>query len=168
MLQEQIMALMERINGCTFASLDATTRIGGLRRVVTNERVLLFTNKNTNGYENRVRRLLEKAGKNPDHFRLGDLQWGTRIPNTPLIEHRGFIYLQTVLLQPGREEFFMPNGIQLTAEAAKAFIPRISQERLVAVHTYAIENIRGIRLLGESLTDEEAPRPRRPILKIRS
>jgi hypothetical protein len=166
MLIEKVEALLSSINGCTFASLDTeTSPAAGIRKITTNERVILFTNKNSSGYEAKVKRHLEKAGKNPEDFVLGDLPWGTRRPGTPLIFHCGFWYLQTIILEEGESVYLMGNRL-IPPERVSAFVrhERTSQGlpegEEVKVRTYALENIKGLRVLGEDLVDPKAPRPR--------
>lgn len=162
----QIKDLLSSINGCTFASLDACTEpTPGVRKVTTNERVILFTNKvQESGYANMVRRRLEQAGKNPDDFVLSDLPWGERVPETPLIYHAGRHYLQTVLLHPGEEKCFIGKH----EVSCKTMFPNkgtnqgLSDDSEVVVRTYKLENITAIRLLGE-----EVVAPKRKILSLK-
>lgn len=169
MLLSQLQEILSRIRGCTFASIDAETKVAGLRKVVKNERVILFTNQKTSGYENLVKRRLERLGRDPDSFVLGQLPWGERVPGTPLIKHRGFYYLQTVLIERGSEDYFVG-----TRPVDKRMLPSfgikprqlnqgLPTEYQVQCHCYALENITGIRLMNEDLVDGLAPRPRKKL-----
>jgi hypothetical protein len=113
---DQLQNLLSNIEGCTFASLDTVTvpvlkggknnpMQGKIEKHCKGHRVMLFTNKNSNAYESKVRRHLIKEGKNPDSFELGPLPWGQRIPDSPLIEHKGEYYLQCVFLNAGDVEY---------------------------------------------------------------
>lgn len=168
MLLHQIQRVLSGFKGCTFASLDAETKEGGLIRRVTNERVMLFTNTNSSGYENLVKRRLAQEGKNPDLFVSGDLAWGERLADSPIISHRGFYYLQTILMAEGEVTYLTPTGGVVPTEIALGMLRRpknnqgLSDAKAVVIHCYALENLKSIRLLGE-----EVPKPRRKILGIR-
>lgn len=162
-----ILPFLRAIKGCTFASIDAMTKPApGIRKETTGERVLLF-NSRVSGYEKMVRRRLSEIGRDPDSFIVGDLPWGLRLPDEPgcLIVHKGVYYVQTILLSVGRERFYSITGNEISAEVAAQFLPRsglersngvsnsqgLPNDRAVRVHTYALNSITGIRLLGESL-----------------
>lgn len=153
-----VLDTLSNINGCTFASLDAETYpVPGIRKSVLSERVLLFTNQKTSGYENMVRRRLVSVGKNPDNFALSDLPWGNRIPGTPLIEHRGKYYLQTVLIAPGLVKYTSSaTGREIDPRAYGIKHKRASQGLPVGedviVLTYKLESILRLRVLGETLS----------------
>jgi len=166
----QIVELLTQIEGCTFASLDAITKpTPGLRKVVTNEQVILFTNKKSSGYENMVKRRLEQAGLDPDTFTVGELPWGSRVPNTPLINCAGSMYLQCIIRKPGKSQYFIGQR-ELSPEAAKVFLPRdkgspnqgLPRDKEVVCRCYALESITAIRLMGEEVVAQRA------ILSIRT
>ena len=155
---EQIIDLLKSIRGCTFASLDAETIVKGFRHVKTGERVIVFTNKKSSGYENMVKRRLLGAGLNPDSFVLGDLPWGQRVPDTPLITHKGEYYLQTIFLGAWTSKYYL--GSQEVPEHLLGGIitrPRhyeqgLPKEKEVTVKTYKLSSITGIRLMRETLS----------------
>jgi hypothetical protein len=68
--------------------------------------VMVFQNKNSNGYENMVMKRLIAEGKNPESFELGKRAWGTRIEGTPLIEHKGEYYLEVIFLKSGVVSYY--------------------------------------------------------------
>lgn len=149
----EIKDLLDKIHGCTFASLDANTMEGGIRRVVTNESVILFTNKGGSGYEGMVRRRLAEAGLDPSGFVLSELPWGERVEGTPLIyhKHKDRHYLQTILLKPGRVQAFI-NDTELDPDVLKKPGGRnqgLPDDRRVVVQTYGLDNILALRLMGE-------------------
>jgi hypothetical protein len=100
--------LLAEIDGGAFATIDATTKPDpAVTKVTTGKRVILFTNtKGQSGYAAIVRRRLLEAGKNPNNFELHDMTWGTRIPNTPFIEHKGKTYLQCIDLTDGDSKYY--------------------------------------------------------------
>jgi hypothetical protein len=147
-----IKELIDKISGCTFANIDSVTYPrAGIRQETTGTRVLLFTNKTGSGYERMVRRRLIEAGKDPDNFVLSDLPWGERIPETPIISHRGELYLQAIVLAAGMSRCFLRD----TEVNCCDFLPasRRSNQGLgdnsVFVRTYKLDSIIRIALMGE-------------------
>jgi hypothetical protein len=151
---EALQLLLDRVNGCTFATIDSTTKpMPGLRKVTTGTRVLLFTNKEGSGYEALVKRRLIEAGKDPRNFVLSDLPWGEKIPNTPIIANRGFYYLQTIVLKPGQSVGYVGNREVNIDDYCP---PRRTNQGLpkedeVVVSTYRLDHIDRIALMGEVL-----------------
>lgn len=150
---ETLKTLLRQFKGATFASLDATFSPNpGIRCVSRGERVILYRTNGMSGYEAMVKRKLEAAGKNPDLFTVGDLPWGQRVEDLPLIYHHGKHYLQTICLAPGLRRYFSVTGRELSEGAALAGKKRRYAPEGVYVNTYDIEHIDALRLLGEELT----------------
>ncbi len=150
-----VKELLSRINGCTFASLDAETMPKpGLKCITTGESVILFTNKKSSGYENMVKRRLAEAGLNPASFSVDALPWGERIKNTPMIIHNGKTYLQCIVLSEGKNEYFVgrylvnPKDWGLRASHPNQGLP---EDTAVKVRTYEVNNITRLSLLGETV-----------------
>lgn len=175
-----IESILAPISGATFASLDTQTEVplkGGksnplqgrvVKRCLGN-RVMLFTNKYASGYENKVKRHLEKAGLDPVSFNAGALPWGKRVPNSPFIEHEGKLYLQTVFLAAGDVEYFQRTDLvdmgflpihkeNITGLPTKTGSEHQGLERdsQVIVRTYAIDSILAIRAFGQQAEDDAA------------
>lgn len=152
--------LLDKIQGCTFATLDTETEPSkGIKKINKGERVILFTNKRTSGYDNRVRRRLIEAGKNPANFVLGDLPWGRRLPNSPLIENKGKYYLQCIRLADGVSTYYIgdreisePAGLMLRKRWTNQGLPESEQ---VEVCAYKLESIQRIALMDEVLVAKE-------------
>lgn len=152
--------LLDKINGCTFASIDTVTEpSNGIKKVTKGERIILFTNKKSSGYENMVKRRLEEAGKNPDDFVLGDLPWGKRLPNSPIIENNGMHYLQCVRLAEGQARYFIgdrevrdPSGLGLRQRRTNQGLPKGDE---VEICCYRLDRIERIALMGEMLVSED-------------
>jgi hypothetical protein len=147
--------LLDKIQGCTFATIDTTTNSNGITKVTTGERVILFTNKKSSGYENMVRRRLQEAGKDPDGFRLGDLPWGERLENSPIIVNKGQYYLQTISLVAGQSKYYIgrrevrdPSGLHLRSRGKQ---PGLPPGDAVKVSCYKLESIDRIVLMGETV-----------------
>lgn len=110
--QAQLIAILseEKTNkGCNFAGFDAITtpklkggksnpHQGLAQKVHTNQLVMLFSNKTGSAYGKMINRRLEAEGKE-GNFEVGKLPWGTKVPNTALIEHKGSYYVQVIYCQ---------------------------------------------------------------------
>lgn len=68
---------------------------GLVEKEVLKARVEL-TRKDT--YSNEVKARLISEGKNPDEFKVQKRPWGTRIGDSPIIEHKGNKYLECIFL----------------------------------------------------------------------
>lgn len=167
MQPELVLDLINRINGVTFAGLDCVTDVklkggksnpmqGRVTKRCDGNRVMLFTNKKSSGYENMVKRRLEQEGKDPSSFVLGKLAWGERIPESPIIEHKGAYYLQTIFLAAGKSTYFLDGQpiakediIGLDDKDVGSGRQGLEDENKVVVRTYKFDSIRCIRLFKE-------------------
>lgn len=111
-----LQSLLADVNGNTIISIDTVTiptltggksnpMQGKIRKVMIGGNVMVFTNKNSNGYENMVQRRLAQEGKDPESFELGERSWGERIKGTPFVEHKGQMYLEVIFLRPGKSHY---------------------------------------------------------------
>ena len=127
----KIEQLMQDVNGNSFIAITTETIVklpggkknplqGLVTKRTTGSNVMVYQNKTTNTYENMVNRRLEKEGKNPGSFSVGPRAWGTRIPNTPFVEHNGQMYLEVIFLHCGEVKYFVgenqidPSTLDLT------------------------------------------------------
>jgi hypothetical protein len=165
----QIEALLNTINGATFAGLDTLTEVklkggranpmlGRVTKRTMGNHVMLFTNKNTNGYDAMVKRRLAAEGKNPDSFKLGALPWGTRLPNSPVIENKGKYYIQTVFLKGGKSEYLLDGQpieksaiVGLDDKPIESGKQGLADDNAVVVRTFALDSILEARLMGEAV-----------------
>jgi hypothetical protein len=183
---EQMKALLMSFEGATFAGLDTVTVPtlkggkanpfqGKLAKHCNGSRVMLFTNKKSSGYENKVKRHLEKAGLDPESFQMGALPWGERLPNSPLIVNKEKHYLQCVFLEAGTVEYrateeIITNGfldVGMSHYCNGDYVPKenipglsdktgsehqgLERDSQVIVRTYALESIVALRAMGEQL-----------------
>jgi hypothetical protein len=106
------------INGASFIGLDTLTTVkltggksndqqGRVQKCTVGSSVMVFQNKNVNGYQNMVKRRLQSEGKNPDTFELKPRTWGVRIDGTPLVEHKGEYYLEVIFLVGGETSYLL-------------------------------------------------------------
>lgn len=156
MKQEDFIDLLSRVRGCTFAALDAQTSPSpGVRKVTMNEQVLVFSMRSGSGYEHMVKRRLAEIGRDPNSFSVGDLPWGRRVDNTPVIAHAGKYYVQMIVIRPGLSECFVGNHRVNCAAFGKknpaGYGQGLPDDRRVIVHTYCLDNIVRLTLLGDTL-----------------
>lgn len=164
----KVKEVLGRINGCTFAALDADfAPSAGFRKTIVGEVVLLYRTKGVSGYENMVRRRLVDCGRDPSNFTVGDLPWGERVEGLPLIENRGQFYLQTILTKEGEARHYLGTG-QFEQEVNPKDFPTVFKrdadiisaaesqglppEKAVIVRTYKLESLTEIRLMSEKIT----------------
>jgi hypothetical protein len=106
---------IENVNGSSIISIDTTTiptlaggksnpDQGRIAKVSTGHNVMVFQNRNSNAYQNMINKRLIAEGKNPE-FEVGPRQWGTRIKNTPFVEHKGEMYLEVIFLRSGKVSY---------------------------------------------------------------
>jgi len=90
---------------------------GRVRKIHTGFLSMVFTNKMKNSYEAMVNKRLAEEGKEAD-FVAGKLTWGTRVEGTPIIEHKGNHYIQTVQFQTAEklDEFCKNTGIEFSGK----------------------------------------------------
>ena len=118
------------VNGATFVTIDTTTvptvrktvdtedgrepnaHFGRVRKHTQGMNVMVFQNKTTNGYENMVKRRLEKEGKDPTTFELSERKWGVRLQDQPFVEHKGELYLEVIVLNAGTTHYTI-DGVEV-------------------------------------------------------
>jgi len=95
------------VEGGTEPKRVANPHFGRVRKVTEGMNVMVFQNKNTNAYDNMVKRRLVKEGKDPSTFELGERAWGVRLPKTPFIEHKGQHYLEIICMKAGTTTYLL-------------------------------------------------------------
>lgn len=141
---EEMEELFSNISGNDFVYIKTETKpslTGGKKNVMqgkitkSNEaNVVVFQNKKSNGYENKVKSRLIAEGKNPDAFTLGERAWGTRKPNTPIIEHKGKKYLEVIFLSTYSTEYYI--------EKANC-IEEIEKDKIIGLKPSSTDNGQG-------------------------
>lgn len=159
MLIDDLTTLLSSLRGATFASIDTETMPTlGIRKVTKGTQVLLFANTKSSGYESMVKRRLAEAGFDPDSFTVGELPFGERVDDLPVIVYNDNHYLQTIVLREGSSECFIGST---PVDCSILKMPRSSNrsqglpsDKTVKVATYKLDSILEIRLLGETLPKE--------------
>lgn len=166
MKHTQLVKAIQNVNGASFIGLDTVTNVvlsGGkknpLQGCVTKHMkgasVMVFSNKNTNGYEAMIERRLIQEGKDPTAFQLGPRAWGTRVPNMPIVEHKNNYYLEVIFLKAGTVHYEV-NGV-VTDPAYIVGMPERKEnedsqgglENKVIIRTFAADSIVELRVDGK-------------------
>lgn len=163
-----VLNAIANVNGSSFISIDTVTvpklsggksnpHQGRVQKVMTGANVMVFQNKNSNGYENMVNRRLIAEGKDPASFTLGPRSWGTRLENMPIVEHtkNGATkhYLEVIFLKAGTSCYLLDgqvvpaSSIQGLQEATEGEQGGLSDK--VVIRTFDVENITEIRADGK-------------------
>lgn len=172
--------VLNDINGAEFASIDTLTMVplnktmagrgtgdnphyGKVFKRTEGIQVMVYTNKNSNAYENMVKRRLVKEGKDAADFVLGERAFGTRIENTCFIQHtlKGEtvpqLYLEVICIGngPKRTEFLQLTDKGLVPIAKEDIIGMRPEtvnpegqgglENTVVIRTFKVENVKRIR-----------------------
>lgn len=163
-----LIAALQNVNGSSFVGLDTLTtpklsggkknpQQGRVTKRMHSASVMVFQNKNINGYEAMVQRRLIAEGKDPVSFELGERTWGERIPNLPIVKHEkdGTVkhYLEVIFLKPGKVEYLLDGN-----PIAKADVVGLNEseggeqgglDNKVIIRTFAAENITALRIDGQ-------------------
>lgn len=154
------------VNGATFVGIDTTTDVtlrGGKKNPLQGKvvkrtigsNVVICQNKSGSSYVNIVRKRLQKEGIDPNLFEPGESKWGTRIPETPFIEHKGKIYLEVVFIKSGSVINYV-NGKVTPTDEIEGY-PQVrhphTQEMLtnkVVLRRYSVDSIDRITIGGKT------------------
>lgn len=155
-----IRELLKNVNGGTFISIDTITPVtlkggkknpmqGRVTKSVKGSNVMVFQNKTTNAYENMVNRRLNKEGK-ATAFSVGPRAWGTRIENTPFVEHNDQLYLEVIFLSAGERQMLVDgapyNGaIEGFVETEETAVQGGLNDKVI-IRTYNVANITSITI----------------------
>ena len=154
---------MANINGASFVGLDTHTDVtltggkanpmqGRVTKRMIGATVMSFQNKNFSSYEAMVKRRLVAENKDPGNFELGPRAWGTRIPNMPIVEHKGEYYLEVIPLTAGVISYEL-DGAPIDKSAIIGLKSSTSGEQgglenKVIIRTFKAESITALRIDG--------------------
>jgi hypothetical protein len=166
MKHSQVVAAIQNVNGASFIGLDTLTEVkltggkknpmqGRITKRMVGASVMVFQNKNTNGYESMVERRLIAEGKDPTAFELGPRAWGTRIPNMPIVEHKDKYYLEVIFLKAGAVEYKL-DGAHIDEADIEGLPSRKDDpdaqgglDNKVVLRTFAADSVTEIRVDGK-------------------
>lgn len=165
----------KKVNGNTIISMDTCTipkLLGGkknpmqglVRKITIGSTSQIFQNKNGSSYESKVKRNMAKEGANPDDFTVQQRTWGTRVPNTPIIEHTDKAgnyneYLETLGIRAGKVHFEF-EGKEIAKEdiegyKANTYGTQGGQEDKVIINNFKFDSILSFRLDKQSYVVED-------------
>jgi hypothetical protein len=153
------------INGASFVGLDTHTDVtltggkqnphqGRVTKRMIGATVMSFQNKNFSAYEAMIKRRLVVEGKQPEDFQLGERAWGVRLPNMPIVEHKGEYYLEVIFMQPGKVEYLLDGAV-----VPASFIIGLKDttagkqgglEDKVIIRTFKADSITELRIDGQA------------------
>ena len=159
--------IMADVSGASFIGLDTVTTpklTGGKKNLMQGRiekhmdgaSVMVFQNKNSNGYENMVNRRLEKEGKNPATFNVGQRAWGERVDGMPIVTHKGDDYLEVIFLKAGEVRYTLDGqpieysdieGMKPASDSSQGGL-----EDKVVIRTFKADSIKTIRVDGQSVS----------------
>ena len=150
----------QNLAGATFLTIDTLTPVkltggksnplqGRVTKLVTGSNVMVFQNKNINGYDAMVKRRLEKEGKDPGSFVIGPRAWGEREDGMPFVHHNGKMYLEVIFMSAGDVEYLVDDlpyvgniqGLPVSTEGHQGGL-----DNKVIIRTYTIENVVAITI----------------------
>jgi len=159
-----VSTVFSKVSGSSFVGLSTkTTPIltggkknpmqGRITKIMTGASVMVFQNKNSNGYENMVQRRLAAEGKDPESFVLGNRVWGERVANSPIVMHKDKKYVEVIFLRSGVVSY------ELDGQAIdkKDIIGMVDKDdgvqggldNKVIIRTFAEESITQVNIDGE-------------------
>ena len=108
-----LSSIFANVNGASFVGIDTVTspklkggksnpHQGRVQKHMEGASVMVFQNKNSNAYDNMVKRRLEAEGKDAESFKLSPRAWGERVDGMPIVQHKGAEYLEVIFLNSGR------------------------------------------------------------------
>jgi hypothetical protein len=152
---QSIIDLLINYNGHSFVGLTTLT---DARAKKTNnpygkilKKTILLANIGFH-YKNSLNNQAKREEKEIE-FNIQPRRWGKRLPNTPLVEHKGKYYLEYKAENVTSVEYFTENGEQIEKEKIEEFLPQkrhsSTQKELdkkIILRDVAIENILSLRI----------------------
>lgn len=143
------------VRGTSFIGFDTETTVkltggkknpfqGRVTKRTTGLTGMIFSDQNSNGYENQVNRELAKLGIT-DTFKAGSAKWGHHIPGTPFVEHKDNTYLQVILTESNKETKYYVDGIETSKEEIEGIPKQRVIKNNVNCKRYNINNIKKLR-----------------------
>jgi hypothetical protein len=159
--------IMADVSGASFIGLDTVTTpklTGGKKNLMQGRiekhmdgaSVMVFQNKNSNGYENMVNRRLEKEGFDAGTFNVGKRAWGERVDGLPIVTHNGADYLEVIFLKAGEVRYTLDGqpieysdieGMKAASESVQGGL-----DDKVIIRTFKADSIKTIRVDGQSVS----------------
>jgi len=164
MKHQVLIAAVQNINGASFVGIDTHVDVklsggqsnpqqGRVTKRMIGATVMAFTHQNVNAYHEMVKRRLGKEGKDPADFILSGRAWGVRIPNMPIVEHKGNYYFEVIFLTPGKVEYLL-DGVVVPERDIQGLPPKREAEQggledKVILRDFKVESIVELRIDGK-------------------
>lgn len=166
-MTSKLEKILSTVNGASFISMDTTTvpkltggkknpMQGRIRKHNTGASIMVFQNKAKHGYDAMVKRRLEAEGKSAELFELSPRKWGTRVPNLPIVEHKGAQYLEVIFLHSGHTTYTL-DGNAIDASDIEGLPVKVEGEQgglnnKVIIRTFKVSSIDRLKIGGEVYT----------------
>jgi hypothetical protein len=159
--------IMKDVSGASFIGLDTVTTPvltggkanpmkGRVRKHMDGASVMVFQNKNSNGYENMVNRRLESEGFDAKTFNVGSRAWGERVEGLPIVTHKGADYLEVIFLKAGEVRYTLDGQpieyADITGMKKAVAGVQGGLENKVIIRTFKADSIKTIRIDGQSIS----------------
>lgn len=159
-----VSTVFSKVSGSSFVGISTkTTPVlsggkknpmqGRIAKIMVGASVMVFQNKNVNGYENMVKRRLIAEGKNPESFVLGNRVWGERVINSPIVMHKDKTYVEVIFLKSGVVSYELDgktiNKEDIIGLADKEDGVQGGLDNKVVIRTFAEDSITQINIDGE-------------------
>jgi hypothetical protein len=163
---------IDKIKGTTFCGITTLTAVklkggkknemqGRVTKKMEDGNVMLFSNTKDPGYVSIVRKRMIAEGKDPDTFTPKPRAWGTRMGNSPFIEHNNKHYLECFFISSGKTTYYLDDeviekedieGLDIKAPVTeKQEESQGGIENKVVIRTFAIESIENLKLKGKQI-----------------
>jgi len=152
---QSIIDLLINYNGHSFVGLTTLTDARAKKTNNPYGKILKKTKLLANigfHYKNSLNNQAKREGKEID-FDIKPRRWGVRLPNTPLVEHKGKHYLEYKAENVQSVEYYTEQGEELTKEQVQEFLPKKSTSstqreltKKIILRDVAIENILSLRI----------------------
>ena len=152
---QSIIDLLINYNGHSFVGLTTLTDARAKKTGNPFGKILKKTRLLANigfHYSNSLDNQAKREGKEID-FDIKPRRWGVRLPNTPLVEHKGKHYLEYKAEDVQSVEYFTEEGEQIEKSQIEEFLPKprhsSTQDNLdkkIILRDVAIENIISLRI----------------------
>jgi len=152
---QSIIDLLINYNGHSFVGLTTLTDARAKKTGNPFGKILKKTRLLANigfHYANSLNSQAKREGKEID-FDIKPRRWGVRLPNTPLVEHKGKHYLEYKAEDVQSVEYFTEEGEQIEKSEIEQFLPQKSAsstqkelDKKIILRDVAIENIISLRI----------------------
>lgn len=164
MKHQVLIAAVQAIKGGSFVGIDTHTDVkltggqknpqqGRVTKRMTGALCMAFTNEGINAYKAMVQRRLDAEGKDPEDFKISERAWGVRIPNMPIVEHKGTYYLEVIFLKPGKVEYLLDGQVVPESDIQGLPVKRESEQggldNKVIIRDFKAESIVELRCNGQ-------------------